>query len=262
MVRNGFLPVLQGASTPTTPIETSNQFGINAMPTFVFFSNGREVDRIMSANVEMLETKIVQRLKETCKIIKLFKTDFFAWTDISKCELCGQNIEKSEDHVWYEIWIKDLNRWVHCKPYENIIYLFHIIKECTPLLCKKKLNIRYASFMEKLEVENELNGCLYQSKRKFMTKYSAINAPRSKAKTFVSRKPSGTSFITILFASPSTIAVFPTPGSPISTGLFFVRLSDTCIVLLISSSRPITGSMIGLIVMTVPSTVAIGNSLE
>ncbi|KAM3721370.1 Thioredoxin [Dirofilaria immitis] len=228
MVRNGFLPVLQGASTPTTPIETSNQFGINAMPTFVFFSNGREVDRIMSANVEMLETKIVQRLKETCKIIKLFKTDFFAWTDISKCELCGQNIEKSEDHVWYEIWIKDLNRWVHCKPYENIIYLFHIIKECTPLLCKKKLNIRYASFMEKLEVENELNGCLYQSKRKFMTKYS----------------------------------VFPTPGSPISTGLFFVRLSDTCIVLLISSSRPITGSMIGLIVMTVPSTVAIGNSLE
>ena len=43
-------------------------------------------------------------------------------------------------------------------------------------------------------------------------------------------------------ARPSTIAVLPTPGSPISTGLFLVRRESTCIVRRISSSRPITGS--------------------
>ena len=39
--------------------------------------------------------------------------------------------------------------------------------------------------------------------------------------------PSGTSPFTIRNASPSTIAVLPTPGSPISTGLFFVRRCNT-----------------------------------
>ena len=34
----------------------------------------------------------------------------------------------------------------------------------------------------------------------------------------------------------------PTPGSPIRTGLFFVRRDSTWIVRRISSSRPITGS--------------------
>ena len=43
-------------------------------------------------------------------------------------------------------------------------------------------------------------------------------------------------------ASPSTIAVLPTPGSPISTGLFFVRRLSTWMTRRISSSRPITGS--------------------
>ena len=38
------------------------------------------------------------------------------------------------------------------------------------------------------------------------------------------------------------IAVFPTPGSPISTGLFFVLRESICSTLRISSSRPITGS--------------------
>ena len=47
---------------------------------------------------------------------------------------------------------------------------------------------------------------------------------------------------TIRCASPSTIAVLPTPGSPISTGLFFVRRESTWITRRISSSRPITGS--------------------
>ena len=39
------------------------------------------------------------------------------------------------------------------------------------------------------------------------------------------------------------MAVLPTPGSPISTGLFFVRRESTCITRRISSSRPITGSI-------------------
>ena len=38
------------------------------------------------------------------------------------------------------------------------------------------------------------------------------------------------------------MAVLPTPGSPISTGLFLVRRLSTCITRRISSSRPITGS--------------------
>ena len=52
----------------------------------------------------------------------------------------------------------------------------------------------------------------------------------------------GTSPLTILCASPSTIAVLPTPGSPIKTGLFLVLRDKTLVILLISSSRPITGS--------------------
>ena len=44
----------------------------------------------------------------------------------------------------------------------------------------------------------------------------------SSEKIVLSRRPSGTSPRTIRWARPSTIAVLPTPGSPISTGLFFV----------------------------------------
>ena len=50
----------------------------------------------------------------------------------------------------------------------------------------------------------------------------ATSAPMSREKIVLSRRPSGTSPRTIRWASPSTIAVLPTPGSPISTGLFFV----------------------------------------
>src|SRR5581483_7935643 len=48
----------------------------------------------------------------------------------------------------------------------------------------------------------------------------ASSAPMSSAQTRRSRSPSGTSPPTIRCASPSAIAVLPTPGSPISTGLF------------------------------------------
>ena len=65
---------------------------------------------------------------------------------------------------------------------------------------------------------------------------------RSSAKTRRSFSPSGTSPAASRCARPSTTAVLPTPGSPISTGLFFVRRASTWIVRRISSSRPMTGS--------------------
>ncbi len=52
----------------------------------------------------------------------------------------------------------------------------------------------------------------------------------------------GTREETIILARPSTIAVFPTPGSPMRTGLLFLRLQSTWTTLAISFSRPITGS--------------------
>ena len=70
----------------------------------------------------------------------------------------------------------------------------------------------------------------------------AISAPMSSATTRRSRSDSGTSPETIRWARPSTIAVLPTPGSPISTGLFFVRRERTWMTRRISSSRPMTGS--------------------
>ena len=54
--------------------------------------------------------------------------------------------------------------------------------------------------------------------------------------------PSGTSPLAMRSARPSAIAVLPTPGSPISTGLFLVRRASTWMVRRISSSRPMTGS--------------------
>src|SRR5690606_40125012 len=54
--------------------------------------------------------------------------------------------------------------------------------------------------------------------------------------------PICTSLSTIRRAKPSTIAVLPTPGSPIRIGLFFVFLDKILITRRISSSRPITRS--------------------
>ena len=58
----------------------------------------------------------------------------------------------------------------------------------------------------------------------------------------LSFKFSGTSLRTIRCANPSTIAVLPTPGSPIKTGLFLVFLDKIRITSRISSSRPMIGS--------------------
>ena len=70
----------------------------------------------------------------------------------------------------------------------------------------------------------------------------ANKEPISRVKIVLSLSPSGTSPRTIRWASPSTIAVFPTPGSPISTGLFLVFLERIRMTRRISESRPITGS--------------------
>ena len=53
----------------------------------------------------------------------------------------------------------------------------------------------------------------------------------------------GTSPATIFCAKPSAIAVLPTPGSPIKTGLFFVRRDKIWMTRLTSAERPTTGSM-------------------
>src|SRR6266571_4592346 len=72
----------------------------------------------------------------------------------------------------------------------------------------------------------------------------ATIAPRSRATSRLPRRDSGTSPATTRCASPSTTAVLPTPGSPMSTGLFFVRRDSTWITRRISASRPMTGSIL------------------
>mmetsp|Transcript_13370 Transcript_13370/g.20177 ORF Transcript_13370/g.20177 Transcript_13370/m.20177 type:complete len:286 (-) Transcript_13370:48-905(-) len=66
---------------------------------------------------------------------------------------------------------------------------------------------------------------------------------KSNKMTLLSFIDVGTSPFTILAANPSMTAVFPTPGSPINTGLFFVLLANTCNTLLITGPLPITGSI-------------------
>ena len=59
-------------------------------------------------------------------------------------------------------------------------------------------------------------------------------------------KFSGTSPLTILKAKPSAIAVLPTPGSPIKTGLFFVFLDNILITFLISSTLELLAASISI----------------
>ena len=74
----------------------------------------------------------------------------------------------------------------------------------------------------------------------------ATRDPMSRERSLLSLKLSGTSPPAIRRARPSTIAVFPTPGSPMRTGLFFVRRLMTCMTRRISSSRPMTGSILSM----------------
>ena len=65
---------------------------------------------------------------------------------------------------------------------------------------------------------------------------------RSSCTTRLPLRVSGTSSLTILWAMPSTMAVLPTPGSPMRTGLFLVLRERTSMVVSTSSARPMTGS--------------------
>ena len=70
----------------------------------------------------------------------------------------------------------------------------------------------------------------------------ATSDPMSRVSTRFPASVSGTSLLTIRWARPSTTAVFPTPGSPMSAGLFLVRRDRIWMTRSISFSRPITGS--------------------
>ena len=70
----------------------------------------------------------------------------------------------------------------------------------------------------------------------------AIKDIKSKESILLFNKGSGASPLAILWARPSTMAVLPTPASPIKQGLFLVRLERIWITLSISAERPTTGS--------------------
>ena len=78
----------------------------------------------------------------------------------------------------------------------------------------------------------------------------AMSAPRSSETTRLSLRPSGTSPRTIRWARPSAMAVLPTPGSPMRTGLFFVRrrqhLDDAADLVVAADDRvELAGSRLG-----------------
>ena len=70
----------------------------------------------------------------------------------------------------------------------------------------------------------------------------AIIRARSSCTICLSCSDGGTSPATMRCARPSTMAVLPTPGSPMSTGLFFDRRLKITAMRLISPCRPMTGS--------------------
>mmetsp|Transcript_13892 Transcript_13892/g.26688 ORF Transcript_13892/g.26688 Transcript_13892/m.26688 type:complete len:207 (-) Transcript_13892:590-1210(-) len=75
-----------------------------------------------------------------------------------------------------------------------------------------------------------------------------MSKPTSRDMICLSLRNSGSSsprtplLFTMQCASPSAIAVFPTPGSPKRMGLFFLLLARICMTRMISLSRPMTGS--------------------
>ena len=81
------------------------------------------------------------------------------------------------------------------------------------------------------------------------------SAPISKANTLEFLIISGTSSSRIFSAKPSAMAVLPTPGSPTSSGLFFLRRHSVCITRSISSTRPTTGSIFPVFASDTSSTV-------
>ena len=72
----------------------------------------------------------------------------------------------------------------------------------------------------------------------------ATKAARSRETTRLSNNTLDTLRCTMRRARPSTMAVLPTPGSPIRIGLFFLRRDRICDTLSISSSLPTMGSSV------------------
>ena len=91
-------------------------------------------------------------------------------------------------------------------------------------------------------LDNSLSTAFSRSSKSPRNLAPASSAPRSSDRMRLSFRPSGTSPLITRWARPSMMAVLPTPGSPINTGLFLVRRCSTWMVRRISSSRPITGS--------------------
>ena len=126
------------------------------------------------------------------------------------------------------------------------------------MVCNSSIN----KITEPPSFDNSFNTPLSLSSNSPRNFAPAISAPISKDKTFLSFNPSGTSPFTIRCASPSMIAVLPTPGSPINTGLFLVRRCNTCMVRRISASRPITGSSSPFSARSVRSTQYFSNACQ
>ena len=63
-------------------------------------------------------------------------------------------------------------------------------------------------------------------------------------------------------AKPSAMAVLPTPGSPTNIGLFLLLLDKICKVRLISSSRPITGSNLPCLAISIKFLAYLFNALK
>ena len=92
----------------------------------------------------------------------------------------------------------------------------------------------------------------------------ATTAVISSATTRLSNRIRDTFFCIIRSARPSTMADFPTPGSPIKMGLFFLRRLNICARRSISRSRPTTGSRrpsSAALVISVPKLSSTGVSL-
>ena len=70
----------------------------------------------------------------------------------------------------------------------------------------------------------------------------ATSEAKSRVMTRLLYKIRETFFWTMRKANPSAMALLPTPGSPMSRGLFFLRRLSICDTRSISFSRPTTGS--------------------
>ena len=91
----------------------------------------------------------------------------------------------------------------------------------------------------------------------------ATIAAMSRATTLLSNSTCDTLCLTIFSARPSTMADFPTPGSPMSIGLFFFLRLNIWAILSISLSLPTTGSSLpssAALVMSMPKLSSTGVS--